>query len=98
MKRQLIELKPSDLIEMTGWCRRNYAVNIDGLCCDIESEYAVAFCIRGAVKYCYRDSDARIEKVTDKIEAKVGMHAYIYNDEYARSQKEVVRLLRSVGE
>ena len=92
-----MQLKPSDLIKWTGWSRGAMARDRHGKPCFMYSSDVASFCTSGAIWYCYRNVPDFCRaglKVTDM----VGSSLSDYDDRVTKGKREVIAMLRSVGE
>lgn len=93
--------KPSEYIQK-GWCQGVSARNDKGYGCRALDGEAQSWCLVGAVHKTYPEDPTKREEIYQRIQKAVKLdytfQVVNWNDNYDRTQAEVVALLQSIGE
>ena len=95
----------ADLIERTGWTQEYFARQKNGLACDMLSDDAVCFCIRGAIgavtfshPHAYSEIGETAQRmVADRVGLKYSCEIGKWNNHPLRTKEEVIAALRGAS-
>ena len=90
-------MKPSELLESTGWCQYTYAMDNDGHDTCWEDKNACAFCVVGAIYNCYGSGNKGL-KIEEELSNFLNTSDITsWNDDPERTKDEIVQALKAIG-
>ena len=89
------KMKPSELVEIKGWCQGVSSRNKDGIPIPLYDYDVVSFCALAAVERCYAASD--FDNYRNTLAMLIGYQSITtWNDDPNRTKEEVINKLKEV--